>query len=239
MNPMVENNELQKLMLLGAMYVEENGILQAIHDNVDEDIEIDDLKEILVEGYCALNMNMDEVDTDSVKELIEDAWGVTNKFELIETLDSLLSGHHQNIFDDLIEKNSKNILNLKDYQKQSSFAHLFKEMEEEEFHAMVTNSLASHKLLNSDGLIGWDWARYVHLLRLGHLAGYMNETESFKFLKKLERPVKERFKNWISFSNSFENGRLFWSGNDEAMAEAIANLKEDSWSPWKILGWFE
>lgn len=233
-----EDEVLQKLMLLGAMYVEENGMLESIHDNIEEDTGDEELKEVLVQAFCSLDMNMEGVDTEDVLQLLNDAWGISSRMDFIQTLDSLLAGRHQNMFDDLVEKNKAKALSLEEYRNVSEFSALYEEMDNATYQSMVKHTLSADPVWAIDGLIGWDWARYVHLLRLGFLAKIIKQDEAWTLLKRLRKPVKERFKDWQSFGRSFQNGRLFWAGSDDTMSELVENLKSDPWSPWLKLGWF-
>lgn len=81
-----------RLMLFAAMYVEENGILDAIDANVPAGAAEAELEPVLVEGYCRLDMNMEGQEPGEVRALLADAWGIADAAGLLAVLDRLLAG---------------------------------------------------------------------------------------------------------------------------------------------------
>ncbi|MBL7556954.1 MAG: DUF1266 domain-containing protein [Bdellovibrionaceae bacterium] len=184
-----------------------------------------------------MDMNMDDVDSDDVKILLTDAWGISGRHDLNMTLDQLLAGQQQNLFDELVEKNKLSRMPLSEFVMQSRVARSLEGMNQDDYTVLVNEATSASLRWAQDGIIGWDWARYVHLLRLAFLAELLDSDESWKLLKNLEQPIKSRFKNWDSFGKSYLNGRTFWQGTASPMDDVISRLNTDPWSPWKKFGW--
>ncbi|MCK6597115.1 MAG: DUF1266 domain-containing protein [Bdellovibrionaceae bacterium] len=235
-----ENENLQKIMLAGAMYVEENFILEAIHDELaEENLSQDELKEILIEAFCSLDMNAGDADPYEVKEMIAEAWDINSKNELINRLESLQMGLHQNVIDELIDLTTNQKIDLNEYRKVSRYSDFFKEFDPPSFESFTNTVQLGHSSIKTSGIIAWDWARYVHLLRLSFLAKMIEEKEAYLLLKKLEKPMSERFKSWADFGQSFMNGRNLWAGEENSFGDVIESLTTDDWSPWKVFDYIK
>jgi len=236
--PIPENHDLKILMLAGAMYVEENGILESIHENVDQNSTDEVINEVLEEGFCSLDMNASDADPEDVALLLQDAWGVNSKNDLLITLEELLSGIHQKILLDLIFLNEQKILTLDEYRRRSEFSKLFEDHDDSTFEFTVNEAKKLNQVSGPTGIIAWDWARYVHLLRLAFLADMIEEEEAWTHLKRLKQPMKKTFSNWEQFAQSFTHGRGFWLQSSDSFSDIMDSLLKDPWSPWTKLGWF-
>jgi hypothetical protein len=69
-------------------------------------------KEILIEAFCSLDMNAGDADPYEVKEMIAEAWDINSKNELINRLESLQMGLHQNVIDELIDLTTNQKIDL-------------------------------------------------------------------------------------------------------------------------------
>jgi len=84
----------------------------------------------------------------------------------------------------------------------------------------------------------WDLARYVHLLRLGYLAGMLPSNECWPRLGRLREPVLQEFDGWADFAQSYLAGLQLWSGTRGGTFEdSCRRLLEHPRSPWTYFGW--
>ena len=89
------------------------------------------------------------------------------------------------------------------------------------------------------GILAWDMARYVHVIRLCFIAGYLSDVECWDEINKITPICLSHFKDWDSFTKSYLIGRNFWNGSDpeDDIMTICSQLNERKTSPWKHFSW--
>lgn len=247
-SPIPADPKLQMILFAGAMYVEESNILQLIQENISDISNFKDpqqiknsaeLTEYLISGFCSLNMNMDDLDPFEAQQLLDEAWDIRTKQELYDQLDLLLSGFTQKIYAELIENTKNMIPTLDDFKVLTAHLDFYQQYSEEEYLELVDRVLENKKVWSKNGVKGWDYARYVHLIRIAFLAEIFEEEEACLHLLKLEKYISVEFKDWSSFGKSFLNGRSLWTSEVEPFDKIIQGLIVNPISPWNYFGFFK
>lgn len=234
------DDESTKLMLLGAMYVEENERLVQLDKNLSSQEYKANEKQILVECFCALDMGVSDIAPERVREVLKDSWGVDNKESLVNVLAWLLKeGHHQQLMQ-LISfckaNTSLETRTIERYREQFDQPLAYENISEESFRRGLILAESKEARLSSAGIRAWDIARYVHVLRFGYMSRFIHADECWLHLKRLSSVVSE-FTDWRDYSHSYIVGYRWWSGTAGPIEDACQRLLDHPKSPWTYFGW--
>lgn len=250
-----ETNLEKKLMCLGAVFIEENHVLDELfqvfdaefsqNEKLPSDIEEQLLNEIS-EYFFRLDMNYNssEIRSDCAA-VLHDFWGITDKDAAIKSLENIrIQGHRTkfNVLQNALPADgSIDSTSLSKFKKIFSFdledSHDLK-MSDEDYRKLAQWIQRTHRFLKEPGILAWDAARYIHLVRLSFIAGYLTDNEAWAEILKLAPLVEGRFETWLEFSQSFLIGRTFWSGGDDPQIKsACERLLGHPASPWRYFSW--
>jgi len=236
------NDDCARLMLFGAMYVEENERLRQLDKNISGDQYRNNEKQILTECFCALDMGAASVEPERVREVLKDSWDINDKESLVTTLAWLLKeGHHQRLMQLISFCKSNPSLEsrtISRFREQFDEPLAYEESSEQTFRRGLVLAESKEAKLTAAGIRGWDIARYVHVLRFGYMARFIHADECWLHLQRLE-PVVNEFTGWNDYAHSYIVGYRWWSGTAGPIEDACQRLLDHPKSPWKHFGWFE
>lgn len=244
----------KKLMCLGAVFVEENQVLDELFQVVGSDlIEGQELSEEIKnqvldeigEYFFRLDMNYGpDIKADCIG-ILEEFWGVTSKESALKNLENIRIQGHRTKFNVL--KSCLPSDGTIDAVSMEKFKQVFcfdlEETQElnmsgEDYKKLAQWLQRTNKYLKESGILAWDAARYVHLIRLSFVAGYIDDTQAWAEILKLAPLIEDRFESWMEFSQSFLIGRTFWSGSDDPQIKALCEkLLGHPASPWQFFSW--
>ncbi len=136
------------------------------------------------------------------KNLLETSWDVTNKNDLLNTLDWLLADGHNSEYEEYVSW----IENFKDKSNQDLIDKYDLDEQTLEFVRNYCNDFKN--------ILAWDYGRYVFLCRAGYLVGYLNKEEALELIEKLGHLAKDKFNSWEEFGENYSIGRKFWAYSD-------------------------
>lgn len=246
----------KKLMCMGAMYIEENQILDSLFDIIGSDLvegqELeDDVKEQVLKEvsdyFFRLDMNFGpEVGGDCV-EILQEMWAVVDKASALKNLEDIRNQGHRTKFNVL--KDSVPSDGTIDATSLEKFKQIFLfdfadsqevQLKDEDYRKLAQWLQRTQKYVAKSGILAWDVARYVQLVRLSYVAGYFTDNEAWAEILKLGPVAEGKFNSWTEFAQSFLIGRTFWSGTESAEAKAICErLLGHPASPWQFFSWAE
>ncbi|MGZ3770524.1 MAG: DUF1266 domain-containing protein [Bdellovibrio sp.] len=247
----------KKLMCLGAVFIEENHVLDEIFQifesdlSQNQDTEISpELKEQLLneigEYFFRLDMNynVSEIKEDCVS-ILHDFWGVLDKTSALKSLENIRMQGHRTKFNVL--QNALPSDGTIDAASLNKFKQIFSfdleeqhdlKMTDDDFRKLAQWIQRTHRYLKGAGILAWDSARYIHLTRLCFNAGYFSDNESWAEILKLAPVIEGRFDSWMEFAQSFLIGRTFWSGGEDPQIKAACErLLGHPASPWRFFSW--
>lgn len=249
-----ETHLKKKMMCLGAVFIEENQVLDELFQVFESDFSDDqkmspEIKEQLLneigEYFFRLDMNYSpEIIPDCIA-ILEDFWKVADKSSALSSLENIRTQGHRTKFNVLMSSlpadGSMDSTSLGKFKQIFSFdledSHDLK-MSDEDYRKLAQWIQRTHRYLKEAGILAWDAARYVHLVRLSFIAGYLSDNEAWAEILKLAPLVEGRFESWMEFSQSFLIGRTFWSGGDDPQIKAICErLLGHPASPWQFFSW--
>ena len=194
-------------------------------------------------GY-PLNTLGEDVDQEMMQAQLSEWWGIENKKDLMEMLDSLAKGRHCIDFA-LIDKALK-----MGVEKGAEFltGSISDEDELETALERLVNLTEAYEQFNADGLwkkptppnfIAWDLVRCINVCRNGFDAGFINENEALVIIVDTAKRLQKEFKSWRELSIAYQFGRYIWGGDDqyEWLKGGMETLLTHEDSPWVNLEW--
>ncbi|MNL22372.1 hypothetical protein D3C87_1437170 [compost metagenome] len=178
-------------------------------------------------------------------EILEDFWRVYDKESALEVLKNIFEQGHRTKFnvmqksipsdgalDSVALERMKQIFNF-DMEDQQEL-----KMSNEDYTKLALWVQRTHKYLGEGGILAWDVARAVHLVRLSFIAGYLDDNEAWKEILRWAPVIEGKYNDWMAFSQSFLIGRTFWCGVDDPETKSIAErLLGHPLSPWQFISW--
>lgn len=214
-------------------------------DDEDEDIaSLKDGLETLFWCLDILGLDSDEAE-DISREFLRDGWEINNKTELVEQLDSLLGGQTEvstEEFRDFPEPflrndGSVNTSEVERYLSLTKYPEMIRDIDTEEMPYVLEYLRRTTHAKWNIGFLGWDYARYSHIVRLGYLAGYLDVSTAWMHARRIVPRMQKAFSSWEEFAESYLAGRIRWLRNDGGMREVCDRLLSHPLSPWKAFGW--
>lgn len=249
-----ETNLEKKMMCLGAIFIEENQVLNEVSQVFESELSVnqeltpeikDQLLREIGEYFFRLDMNFSSEIKPECIAILEDFWGVIDKNSALKSLENIITQGHRTKFNVL--KNTLPGDGSLDSTSLSKFKQIFSfdledrhelKMSDEDYRKLAQWIQRTHRYLKEAGILAWDSARYIHLIRLSFIAGYLNDDEAWAEILKLAPLVEGRFESWMEFSQSFLIGRTFWSGADDPQIKAVCErLLGHPASPWQFFPW--
>lgn len=214
-----------KMLCFGAIFIEENFVLDSLYETIltdiseDMDIMADESRLVLnemSEAFFRLDMNYGaEVKGDCIG-ILEEFWDVRDKASAEKNIENILLQGHRVKFNVLATSLSENgSLDKPSLQRfKQIFSFDFSEdappqMTEEDYQKLASWLVRSKTYIKDVGILGWDAARYVHLTRLCYIAGYIESDQVWSYILKLAPVVEGKFSSWMEFAQSFLIGRTF------------------------------
>lgn len=93
--------------------------------------------------------------------------------------------------------------------------------------------------LQGRGLLAWDLGRFVAVVGWGAWAGFVAESEAWRWIHGAATWSQRRYRSWEEFGRHYELGRRYWAHGevDPKIPEILAKLNADPKSPWVQLRW--
>lgn len=237
----------RKLLCLGAVFIEEYQLLDELFDRVGDVIEEseEDVLSDMDEIFFRLDMNFGSDADLEVTKVLDEAWGIKHKKDVHFRLKEICNQGHRTKFNSL--KSSVPIQGAINDSALKKFEEIFKfdlednydlKMTAQEYLQLAQWIQKTHGYLPESGILAWDLARYVHLVRLSFIGGLLNSDEAWFELSKVSSLTEGKFENWLEFAQSFLIGRTFWSGSDDPRVKGVCErLLGHPASPWLIFKW--
>ena len=194
-------------------------------------------------GY-PLNTLEEDVDKEMIQEQLSEWWGIENKKDLKEMLDSLAEGRHSSVFA-LLDK----VYKMDTDKGAAVLAENFTDEDEMETAIdRIENLAGAYEQFQADGLwkkstppnfIVWDLARRINVCRNGFDAGFISEKDALAIIVDTAKRLQKEYGSWRELSIAYQFGRYVWGGDDqyEWLKEGMETLLTHEDSPWVNLNW--
>ena len=196
----------------------------------------DEMKKYLVIGSLLIGTNGEPYTTlaltgekEDYRDSLECHWGIENREDALEMLESLFAGRHSEQF-------KEDYALLKEHGTDGYFDNtddpIFDEDDIEEFETAKEAIDEILSLLpqaeNCTSLYAWDLDRIGLLARTLSHAGYITEAEGFDWLKKAGVKAAETFTSWEDYIVSILLGRALHLGVGQEPFVVACDLLNDS-----------
>lgn len=177
-------------------------------------------------------------DAETLKEMLEEWWEVTDPKSASETVAWLLhAGQHEAADPALAEILKRGVEDISEAERCDEEDKIGDVCTIAEF--VLETKEASPDILPKT-VIAWDLVRAVNVARWAFLCGYMAESEMWRIAQTVADKAKETFASWEEYGSSFAVGRGVWRGDTEdyeTADEVVSTLLEDEASPWTQTEW--
>jgi len=178
------------------------------------------------------------------REILAEAWGVTDRHSMLITLYDLLTSGHRDRFSE--EVNLWRALSEADARANEA------ELREGAKHSgdgaeilwRFRRVRANDRGIASVDFLAWDFVRFAMLVRSGATTGYLSEAEAVDLLIMIVPELREHYGSWQELGESFRIGRWYWNsqgGAGEASTDQHDISRQESLmsaaSPWARLPW--
>jgi hypothetical protein len=170
------------------------------------------------EPYETLALIQDKEDSE---DLLEEGWGIENKKDGIEMLNSLLKGRHANKFKkahETLKSGKTNGVDAEDIEIYNDGLEFIEEI----------LNIPKAQAAGSKTLLGWDLERVGYLAKIFANVGYITEDEAWEWIGKAAVEVKKNFTTWEDYIVSILLGRGFAMGISEETYAVARDLLVES-----------
>ena len=171
------------------------------------------MTELNNDTHLTLESRLSDADKRYLEVLKRD-WGINNRDELLNMLDSLERGGHTASFNSmkkLIIENNGNIEEiLEKYQLE--------DYEINRLPFVITN----WHIYENMTIRSWDLGRSIALCRWGYDVGFLTEKEAWGKIMYYAKQIQPLYSSWDEYGFSYMGGRLFWASSFGSVNDYIA-----------------
>lgn len=183
-------------------------------------------------------------DAQEEREILAEAWGVTDRDSMLQALYDLLIGGHREQFDVEVARWGR----MSPAQSDAAEADLRSAAEHSDDAAEALVRLrrvrADERGIRDLDFLAWDYVRVAMIARSGATVGYLSEAEAADILLMPAEELREHYGSWQELGESFRLGRWYWNaqgGEAERASDAHdidrqRALVSDE-SPWARVPW--
>ncbi len=236
-----ENEHEEVLMAMGAIYLEENSLLDELYEILEADLIGDEepsaeardfICQHIVENFFRLDMNFAEEMRADCLDLLQEMWDVHDRSSALVSIQALFTTGHRTKFN-VLKVNTQSLYKFKEIFKFDFDESEEIQLSDEEFEKLATWIERANSFVPVPGILAWDVARYIHLVRMCFFVGYLSDKEAWDKLNALWPLVENKFSSWNEFAQSFLIGRTFWAGSEDPELKSVCErLLGNKASPW-------
>lgn len=180
------------------------------------------------------------INTKVTQKLLIEWWSINNRQDLLNMIEKLKNGLHNNFFLENI-----NEVNIPYYRTKEEFIlNEFKNFKQEAhpFLTMLYDVYNKNINYKNTPIIGWDLSRAVYLAHAGYVCGYVTYEEALDMGLEICKTLQNRFNSWEQMIFNYLDGYQFWSNellsNPSSQAQqrlkVYNSLKNKKDSPYNL-----
>jgi hypothetical protein len=256
------NSEVYFGMLQGAMYLQLDGAIEHVTEQLNDSESDEEIKESLGDIFLEIDYGSPE----DCRDTLAHAWGIDSTESTLEILEYLRTeGHrtrHEMLAKLIIESGgTDSILYRAPWEQICRLVDDCEDDDEEQIAAkrrQMQIIQANLSVFESVGTLGWDVARHSHVIKLAVSARHLTRTQGNEQIVLFNSLTREKFEDWADFANSYMLGfQLFCGGGSnqpsiqhfrdemgsdmrehfDEVQDAVRLLRNHPNSPWLAFGW--
>lgn len=183
-------------------------------------------------------------DPQEERQILAEAWGVTDRSSMLQAIfDLLLSGHRDDFAGEIARWSalSDDEWNALEVDLRNAAKH---SVDATEALWRARRVRADDRGIRSVDFLAWDFVRLAMIVRAGATAGYLSESEAADVLVMISEDLREHYGSWEELGESFRLGRWYWNsqgGENEAQMDAHDLSRQEILtslaSPWARVAW--
>jgi ankyrin repeat protein len=167
------------------------------------------------------------------KRMLQDWWGISNRDQLLQSLEWIDQGGHRQLFSALGARTAS--------LSPEDLSRLVSQLDPEDANSL-TIAHRYYGKYSTQSITAWDYGRYINVCRWGVAAGYLSEDEAWPRVMHAAQILQQTFTSWSEFGENYLVGREFWSLSQtkidgQQMRAIYARLLNDGSSPWNRIPW--
>lgn len=185
-----------------------------------------------------------EYDTDTIREQMNDWWGIQDGATTWRTVRWLLDeGHHAEADEALRLLHEQGLEGIGAAQPLESAGAGQAEGKMQDVCSILGLMLREGYCTADEvpsTVIAWDLVRVVNVARWTYQCGYITLDEMWQIMQTAEQTAISHFSSWEEYGRSFVLGRGVWHGDPddcETAQEIVTTLLHSPESPWKQIPW--
>ena len=168
-----------------------------------------------------------------IRRLLQDSWDISNRDDLLKTLDWIDEGGHRKLFSAIGARSAS-------LSTQELAAVVSRLSPEDANSVMIAHRY--YEKYSVESIVAWDYARYINVCRWGVAAGYISEQEAWPRVMHAAQILQQTFTSWREFGENYLVGREFWSLRQtridgSEMRSIYQGLVNSPSSPWNRIPW--
>jgi hypothetical protein len=181
----------------------------------------------------SLNTLSPGTSAQGIRHLLQNAWGISNRDELLRMLDWIDQGGHRRMFSEIGARTAK--------VAPEALAKAVSRLSPEDANSVMV-APRYYARYSTQSITGWDYGRYINVCRWGIGAGYISEEEARPRVMHAAQILQQTFTSWREFGEDYLVGREYWSLHQTridgpAMRAVEERLLNDPGSPWNRIPW--
>lgn len=182
----------------------------------------------------------DKKESKNMQKRLLKWWGVNNRQELLDMIESLKEGlHNEHFVQHAIDFQMPKYIHREDFiENELQYA----KEGSEELVLFIYDVWQKDRKSKDEPIIGWDLGRAIYLCHAGYVADYFEYTEALDMALEICLTLQSKFNSWDEFFESYLDGCQYWSGefvSDEdtnvfRRTQIFKKLKEIEDSPYDL-----
>ena len=187
---------------------------------------------------------------DQILASLEMDWGITNREELLEMLDSLYVDGHRKLYNTIWNKlKGVPMAEWANKVEEAKLQLLTESSDYENIQGSAVNIAIGYKVLKKVGcfktmkepsVLSWDLGRAINLVRWGYDVKFLSREEAADLIRKYAFEMKKQYDSWTSLSEGYLMGFMMWAGDEDELADLYEDqqvLLSHANSPWVNYKW--
>jgi hypothetical protein len=185
-------------------------------------------------------LNPDEINERNINRWLETLrrdWGVNNREELLQILDSTENSGHASALNYI-----RQIIGEAMNQNFSVFDIYNRYQLNQRYYNYLKFTILNWNLLKNRTILAWDLGRNISLCRWGYEVGFLTENEAWEKIMYYARKIQLFYDSWNEYGFDYYLGRMFFaSGSGEEiyfMLQTDPLYKKLVTSFWNYMDWY-
>lgn len=152
----------------------------------------------------------DDETIQSIKDNLDDYWGITDRNSLIKTTDSLLEKGAKYTYYRTLKKMGEKEMNM----PEDTIMYTYRLYKEDEW-LQYMGTYKAYNEIGDAGIDAWDYCRCTRLFAFGYICGYISYDEYLIHSAPIVAYLQDEYDSWANMYESYYYGDLIFLGRNK------------------------